>query len=298
MTLTIQPVPSARVRNARLGVARLLRRRRSGLGEGCPGYAPYGDPETGCSNVPKGVDAHRYYQSGGKADEGGVVGKDVFDSDSGITCEFGVEMNPATGRLQCKTEKLYTTPSGYVIRTHQDVGVMQAIAAEAEAQGKARGLNISCKAIPIGGDLLNANKMTYGTDCTVNGTAGHDAALLLTASGFEIAAVEAGYRSGKPVYVIPQFNLPRVQGDTAKPVQTALPPADPQKPKDQNAPVKTTADAPPDNRVGDTSRGAGFDLNSVIDQAKTITSGLPSWALPAAGVGLALILFWPKGGRR
>ena len=169
----------------------IVRANLKALGE-CPSFAPYESPGGGCSNIPQEVDAFEYFKSGGTlTDEG------VFDYDtSGFAtqdCPYGSERNPVSGAIECVSsmEKKYTTGSGYVVRSSSDPATMTAIAAEAERQGRAKGVNISCHMVPMGGDPIT-HEQRYGTDCTVNGQPGHDAAVILTGGGLETAVIETG----------------------------------------------------------------------------------------------------------
>lgn len=71
----------------------------------------------------------------------------------------------------------------------EDRATQDALAAEAEAQGRAQGYSVVCQVTP-NWDAV-ANKNYYTTDCTVNGQPGHAAALLIRPGGWDITRVEA-----------------------------------------------------------------------------------------------------------
>jgi hypothetical protein len=178
---------------------------------------------------------------------------------------------------------------------------MTKIAADAQREGAARGLNITCKMIPLGGDLLNNNQQVYGTDCTVNGNPGQDAALLLTGSGFEIAAVEASRVAGKPMMSAPQFAASagyQFLAPTSQQSPAALP----------TAPVGTVKTTPPPSAIPpvsptptvptSTASKILSDVSTIAEQAQAAVAdfGIPTWVWYAGAAGAAAF-FLMKGKR-
>lgn len=313
MRLTIQPLPMTNARRRAIrnagayypALSELIRRRRAleGLGAACPAYAPYGDPETGCSNIPPNVDANAYFQAGGTISSTGVVSDQPAAADD-ANCP-GMYRNPATGVLECPSD-VQLMSMGYgrfgAIST-PDEATARAVAAEAERLGRARGLSITCAPYVRGGDLLNNNKPQYGADCDMGGGPGagrHDAALLLQAGGFETAAISASYGAGKPMSSIPQLtptqvapgaqdsrwlelvapsSVQTVRTSPSQPSgQTTAPPAGP----------RTTAAGP------SKTEQIFADVTTIADKAKTAASELPTWALIAGAAGVGLLLFRGK----
>lgn len=280
-------------------LSELAKAARRGLGD-CPAYAPFASPGGGCSNVDPSINADAYFKSGGQLADDGTVGASAGGAVvMELDCPYGSKLNPFTGRTECRlqAEAQYTTGSGYVIRTSSDAATMAAIAAAAQAEGRARGINITCKAIPLGGDLLNDNKQVYGTDCTANGSSGHDAAVLLTGSGFEILATELGLspffqKSAGYQYVPPtsqqQASVMRTATAPAQPASTA--PAQP-------ANSKTNV-SPPASMTTTTAANVVADVSAIAEQAKAAveSAGLPSWIWYAAGAGAVGLYF--LGGKR
>jgi len=293
------PIIPSQIRALAPALGELARAARRGLGA-CPSFAPYESPGGGCSNVPPEVDAFDYFNAGGVLDESSqtIVGY-TGAAEPTLDCPFGSKLNPSSGRTECRSqaEALYTTGSGYVVRTSTDPAVMQKIAADAQREGAARGLNITCKMLPLGGDLMNNNQQVYGTDCTVNGNPGQDAALLLTGSGFEIAAVEAGRVAGAPMQYAPQFSpssgyqylaptsqqspAPMPKTGPVGTVTTTPPPASPP----PGSPTKTVGSSAVSKILSDVSTIAGQA------QAAAADAGMPSWIwLAGAGaVGFYLL---------
>lgn len=304
------PVPATRLRHARLGAAALaksIRSKRAGLGD-CPAFAPYATPGGGCSNVPPEIDADAYFRSGGKLDQDTqtIVGW-TGSSEPTLDCPYGSELNPFTGRTECKTatEVKYTTGSGYVQRAGSQAAMAE-IAAAAQKEANARGIPVRCGSYPIGGDPIT-NEQRYAPGCVVgNGVIGgpdtYDAAVMLTGGGMETLATQLGISPLFKTSAGYQYTPPTSQQQTSvvRTVTTQQPTPSPTKPAtEKQTPVQTEKkSAPLDNEVTNSSKTEkpGFDLNSVIDQAKSYTSTLPSWALPSALAGLALMLF--MGGRK
>lgn len=304
------PVPATRLRHARLGAAEMAKRIRSkstGLGD-CPAFAPYATPGGGCSNVPPEIDADTYFRSGGKLDQDTqtIVGW-TGSNEPTLDCPYGSELNPFTGRTECKTatEVKYTTGSGYVQRAGSQTA-MSEIAAAAQKEANARGIPVRCGSYPIGGDPIT-NEQRYAPGCVVgNGVIGgpdtYDASAILTGGGMETLATQLGISPLFKTSAGYQYTPPASQQQTSvvRSVATQQTTPSPTKPATETqTPVQTEKkSAPLDNEVTGSSKTEkpGFDLNSVIDQAKSYTSTLPSWALPAALAGLALMLF--MGGRK
>lgn len=303
------PVPAIRVRQARLAAAALARsmRTRRGLGD-CPAFAPYATAGGGCSNIPPEIDANAYFRSGGKLDQETqtIVGWNG-SSDPSLTCPNGSELNPFTGRTECKTatEAKYTTSSGYVLRAGSQAA-MSEIAAAAQKEANARGIPVRCGSYPIGGDPIT-NEQRYAPGCVAgNGVIGgpdtYDAAAMLTGGGMETLATQLGISPFFKASDGYKFTPPTSQQQPSVPRTTGAQPATPAPTKpaaETQAPVRTEKKSVSlDNEVTDSSKTekTGFDLTSVIDQAKSYTSSLPSWVLPAAGAGLALM--WFLGGRK
>lgn len=303
------PVPATRVRNARLATAALAKsmRTRRGLGD-CPAFAPYATPGGGCSNLPPEIDADAYFRGGGKLDQDTqtIVGW-TGSSEPTLACPYGSELNPFTGRTECKTatEVKYTTGSGYVQRAGSQAA-MSEIAAAAQKEANARGIPVRCGSYPIGGDPIT-HEQRYAPGCVVgNGVIGgpdtYDAAVMLTGGGMETLATQLGISPFFKASAGYQYTPPTSQQQTSVVRSGATQQTTPAPTKlatETQTPVRTEKkSAPLDNEVTDSSKTEkpGFDLNSVIDQAKTYTSSLPLWVLPAAGAGLALMLF--MGGRK
>lgn len=272
----------------------------SGLGE-CPAFAPYPTASGGCSNIAPGLDAHSYFQSGGALSSEGTVGPASPAAGApALECPAGTKINPVTGRTECvnPVAAKYTTSSGYVLRTSPDENVMREIAAAAEAEARARGINATCGVTFLGGDLLNNNRPNYSADCIVNGQQ-HSASEMLTGAGFENLIISAGYNRGEPVYQAPLFQpsasykyLPA--GSEAAAVRTtqAAPPAS----------TTTTATAVTAPRT-DAVRTDGAppvtekllaDVAAIAGQAKTAAAGLPTWALLAGAAGAGYLLLRGK----
>jgi hypothetical protein len=248
------------------------------------------------------VNAFDYFRSGRALDP---EWRTTPTQEATLTCPYGSKLNSATGRTECRSEAeaLYTTGSGYVVRTSSDPAIMAKIAADAEAQGRARGLNITCKMIPMGGDLMNNNRQVYGTDCTVEGNPGQDAALLLTGSGFEIAAVEAARVAGSPMSTVPQFQASAGYPFLPPSAQVASPAG-----VTTDAPVGVMKTAPPAGpatgaaaaipaSAGAVASKVFSDISTVAEQAQAAISsaGIPTWVW-LAGAGAAAF-FLMKGKR-
>lgn len=308
------PVPATRLRHARLGAAALaksIRSKRAGLGD-CPAFAPYATSGGGCSNVPPEIDADAYFRSGGKLDQDTqtIVGW-TGSNEPTLDCPFGSELNPFTGRTECKTatEVKYTTGSGYVQRAGSQAA-MSEIAAAAQKEANARGIPVRCGSYPIGGDPIT-NEQRYAPGCVVgNGVIGgpdtYDAAVMLTGGGMETLATQLGispfFKASSGYQFTPptsqqQPSVVRSSGSaqqisvstsgssgSAAGTQVAV------RPGPEREQLTNQVGGPP------TTQQPGFTLDSVIDQAKSYTSALPAWALPAAGVALALM--WFMGGRK
>jgi hypothetical protein len=191
--------------------------RLSGLGVDCPEFAPY---ESGgrCSNVPPGVDASR----------------DVFVQTPDTRPEdvpSGYFMNPFTGVVEVQTaiqeaSRARGSGAGEIDRSNAELE-----AREAERFGRARGLNVGCEVRAncgpgtAGGSPTSETSCLYWADCTVNGSAGHDAGLLLYPGGWESAVVEIARESGHPLTSVPMFTNPaavqRPSGPSGSPAAPA-----------------------------------------------------------------------------
>jgi hypothetical protein len=294
------------------GLGELARAMREGLGE-CPPEYPYESAGGSCSNIAPGVDAHTYFRSGGVLSEEGTVGP-LGDDTPTLECAYGTRLNPATGRTECRSEAeaLYTTGSGYVQRTSTSLSTMQKIAADATAGAIARGLPISCKAVAIGGDLLNNNQQVYAAECS--SPAGVlDGAALLTGMGYETAAVEIAAATGKPLAVVPQFGRSANYNFIPPTSQQGglITPSSPSAASGSaSAPVVRTAQTSSSVQRSTTTAGTpGAGAESLIAGVSDIAAraqesltdaaaglGVPSWAL-LAGAGAAAY-FVLKGGKR
>lgn len=266
----------------------------SGLGE-CPAFAPFPTAGGGCSNIAPGVDAHSYFQSGGQISSEGTVGTAAAPAGApGLDCPAGTKINPVTGRTECvnPTAAKYTTSSGYVLRTSSDENIMREIAAAAEAEARARGINAKCGVTFLGGDLLNNNRPNYSADCMIDGQQ-HSASEMLTGAGFENLIVSVGYNRGEPVYQAPLFQqsatyqyLPAGSEAAAvvRTTQAAPPPAT----------TATQKDTPRANGAPPVTEKLLADVAVIAEQAKTTAAGLPTWALLAGAAGVGYLLLRGK----
>lgn len=297
---TVFPVqPPARLPGLFPALGELARNARRGLGE-CPDFAPYETPGGGCSNVPAGINADAYFKAGGQLDEETqtIVGYTGSDAPT-LDCPFGSKLNPFTGRTECRSdaEAKYTTGSGYVVRTSSDQGTMAAIAAAAQAEGRARGINLTCKAIPLGGDLMNDNKQVYGTDCSVNGAGSYDAAVILTGGGLETLATQLGVSPFFKSTAGYQYTPPTSQQSSAQQVRTSAPATNPPQPP----PTSPAAPVAKPTSIVSTIPTTEQVISTVTDiaaQAKAAaeSAGIPTWVWLAAGAGaVGLYMF---GGKR
>ncbi len=297
---TIFPVqPTSRIPGLFPALGELSRSARRGLGE-CPDYAPYAAPGGGCSNVPPEINAFEYFKAGGQLDESSqtIVGYTGSDAPT-LDCPFGSKLNPFTGRTECRSdaEAKYTTGSGYVVRTSSDQGTMAAIAAAAQAEGRARGINITCKAVPLGGDLLNNNMQVYGTDCSVNGSSGHDASVLLTGSGFETLATELGISPFFKASTGYQYTPPTSQQSQSQVIRTAAAPIAPAQPPPAAPAAPVSKPATIVSKIPTTAEVIST-VTDIAERAKAAVtgSGIPTWVWLAAGAGaVGLYMF---GGKR
>jgi len=280
-----------------------------GLGADCPSYAPYSTSNGGCSNVPESLSQAVFSE---------------FD-DYGYGYKDGIAV--ATPEPVGESGN-YAAGAGGGYQNALTAAALEASLAEAEAdarraeqQGRALGLNVTCKTYqntnPGGASL-------FGTDCTVNGQPGHDADLLNLPGGWNIAATSAQYAAGNPVqhlqlstqsaprydYVNP--NTPDTLTEIRRQETVAPPPNTVTVPSGQPAPVRMTpnqaaspAPAPPavtgaatgttpgaTQNFLDIARGA---LSPVVDQAAA-SAGLSGSTVLLIG-GAALLFFLMRGSR-
>jgi hypothetical protein len=154
----------------------------AGLGDDCPSFAQYRLPDGTCSNLPAS-----YWGE----DTGTRVVQTPYTSPE--TLPAGYFMNPATGQVEQVPDIAGSSFAERITRPgelEQTAADAQAEGAEAERQGRALGLNVSCQVVP-NCDVVG-NNCRYWSDCTVNGTEGHDAGLLIRPGGWNIASVESG----------------------------------------------------------------------------------------------------------
>lgn len=285
-------------------LARALRSRR-GL-SGCPDYAPYESPGGGCSNVPADVNAHAYFQSGGKLDE---ESQTIVGWDGGgptLACPFGSELNPFTGRTECKseTEVKYTTSSGYVRRSGPQAA-MADIAAAAQREAAARGITVRCGAYPVGGDPIT-NEQVYAPGCVVgNGVIGgpdtFSAAEMLTGGGMETLATQLGLSPFFKPSAGYQYTPPTSQQSAYQQMVSAgasAPPAGPVAPSPgvvRSQPA--TVSQPSANATAPNAPAALAIAEQAVEAAKSAIGGasVPSWVWLAGAGAIGLFLI---GGRR
>jgi len=278
----------------------LTRHARRGLGE-CPAYAPYESPGGGCSNVPPDLNAFEYFKAGGQLDEETqtIVGWDGGGQPT-LECPYGSELNPFTGRTECKsaTEAKYTTSSGYVLRAGSNAA-MSDIAAAAQREAAARGINVRCGSYPIGGDPIT-NEQRYAAGCVVGsavigGPDTFSASEMLTGGGMETLATQLGvspfFKSSEGY----QFTPPTSQQSQLQPIRTATTPTAPAQPPTTPAPAPTRPVSPAVLPSGAEIVSTVTDLASQA-KAAVDSSGIPSWVIYAAGAGAVGLYF--LGGKR